>query len=141
MNEKVKAIVDMAIREEEYFHELYARAAELAESESAKQLLLRLSKEEQAHKERLASLGTGDLVLEQDIAVGEELALTPIDEFNSLKEIFEFAIRSEISAMERYSQLSLAVDDEQAKELFLWLVEQEQGHHDLLLNELRKMSI
>ncbi|MBU0756629.1 MAG: ferritin family protein [Nanoarchaeota archaeon] len=147
MNEKLQQILNMAIKEEEFFKNFYLEAAEKTDVESAKALLKNLSEAEASHKERLETLDSeklGELVIADKIDaidVAEELALTPINEFNSLKEIFEFAIKAEASAKDMYERLGESVDDETAKKLFTLLASEEEKHHDMLASELEKIGI
>jgi rubrerythrin len=132
-----------AIGEEEWFREFYAKAAEQAEIGSAQQLLLRLAAEEQMHKEKLHGLDTSKLPDHElhDAVIAEELMLTPISEFNNLKDIFSYAIESERKAQKRYVALANTVQDKDAQKLLDWLVGEEKGHEKLLKTELSKLDI
>jgi rubrerythrin len=132
-----------AVREEEWFHGFYAQAAERTDIGAAQQLLLRLSQEEQMHKEKLQGLDPKKLP-EQNLSdsdIAEELMLTPVNEFNSLKDIFSYAIESEQKAQKRYRALANAAEDGEAIELLSWLVGEEKKHEQLLKAEFEKLNI
>ncbi|MFH1510147.1 MAG: ferritin family protein [Candidatus Woesearchaeota archaeon] len=135
-----KDIIRLAINEEDFFRDFYRAAAAKVGIASAKELLLKLSKEEKAHKERLQSYDFRALSLRKPLDLVKPLILTPIDEFTAVRKIFEFAIRSEVLAKNRYAGLAASVDDETARWLFNLLSVEEKRHERLLKDELKRLS-
>ncbi len=142
MYERLKTILENAIKEEEYFHSFYLYLAEKIENDEIKQDLRKLAEQELMHKEKLECLSfeqigrkvIADKINEIDVA--EEVALTPVEEFKDLKDMFAFAIKQETIAQTTYEQLASAVDDENAKKLFLILADEEKKHRLLLTGKL-----
>ena len=136
-------IIRIASNEEDFFRDFYRAAAERASMASAKTLLLRLSSEEKAHKERLQSFDFRSVAQKdgKSLELVKSLMLTPVDEFTKVREILEFALKSESLARRKYSSLASSVDDENAKWLFNLLSVEEKRHEKLLSEELKKFKV
>lgn len=147
MNERLKLIMESAIKQEEYSREFYKAAAAKTKVPSAKKLLLRLSAEEQIHKERLETMDFSKLGAKvladriNEIDVAQELMLTPVNEFKDLKAVLLFAIKKEQAAKKLYEELAYAAEDEKARHLFNVLSSEENNHEAMLAAELHKLSI
>ncbi|MBN2422576.1 ferritin family protein [Candidatus Woesearchaeota archaeon] len=145
MNEELRQIINKAIKQEEYFYDLYTSGAEKTEVVSAKTLLLKLAREENKHKEKLEELDSENLHLIpgkfESVNLDQELMLTPIDEFKSIKDVFDFAIKSEINANEMYRNIAENVSEDKAKKLFVFLAGEEKKHEELLNRELENLEI
>lgn len=145
MSEKLKQIMERAIKEEQYFHELYLKLADKVGVPSAKHLLLTLSEQEEIHKKRLESLDLENMKpisgAIESIDLGEELVLTPLNELGSIKEVFEFAIKNEIEANKRYKELAASIENPEAKNIFEMLASEEEKHESLLKEELKKLGL
>jgi rubrerythrin len=146
MSDELKQIMEAAIKDEEYFYQLYRRAAGNAKADSAKKLLIWLSEQEMMHKEKLQALDTskfggGDFAdLISDIDVMEEVAITPTDSFKDEKAIFKFAIAGETTAKKVYAKLAGIVVDSGQKKLFDMLSIEEKKHEALLKAEAKKLG-
>lgn len=144
MNKKVKRIIEYAIKEEEGFMKLYTEAVGKTEEDSVKTLLTRLAKEEAMHKEKLESLDIENLEANESISeikISEEVMMSPIDEFNTLKQMLEFAKNREIEAKDRYRKISSYVEDVKAKDLLNFLAKEEEKHENLLDDALKETGI
>ena len=147
MKDKLNQILYMAIREEQYFLDLYKSGAKKTNIESAQRLFKRLAIEEKSHKEKLLALNIDKISKTfnpkslDSINLDKELMLTPIDEFKNIKDIFKTAIESEINAKERYQYLQENVKEKEAKELFGLLSNEENKHEKLLKNELNNLDL
>ncbi len=142
MNEKLKIILDNAIKEEQYFHEFYKALAEKANEPAVKKELLKLSEQELIHKEKLRSLNferIGDKIIADAIDefdIEEEIALNPIEEFRNIKEMLEFAIKQEVLAKVTYLKMAKTINDDEAMNIFEMLAEEEKKHELLLTGKL-----
>ena len=67
--------------------------------------------------------------------------LTPVDEFNDLKELLKFAIRQEIKAYRKYMQLSDSINENKAKELLNTIANEELQHEKQLKDLLEELGI
>ncbi len=146
MRKTLKQIVAFAIRQEEHFYKLYSKGAKQTDVISARQLLVKLADQEKKHKERLKALDTkkaAETAFQKklDSIRTEELMLTPLNEIKALKDIFSYAIRSEVNAKTMYAKLAASVSDKKAKQLFLALSKEEKKHEDLLKKEIKKLSL
>ncbi len=139
MIEHLKDVINMAIKEEEYFQGIYRKFAVNSDNPSVKALFNKLAEQEKLHKERLQSFDfeNSDVITEkiQDIDAKDDLLLTPVSEFKDMKNIFEFAIENEIKAQKLYTSLAAAMNNEKARELFELLAKEEKGHEQLLKQE------
>jgi rubrerythrin len=146
MSDELKQIIESAIKDEEYFFQLYKRAASKTAVASVKKLFLWLSEQEQVHKQKLQALspeqyGGGEFAdLISDIDVMGEVAITPIDSFKNEKAVFEFAIKGEVTAKSVYAKLAGIVVDSGQKKLFKALSAEEKKHEELLKSELKKLK-
>jgi len=132
----------MAVNEEDFFRDFYRSAAAKTGIVSSKTLLLKLSAEEKVHKEKLQAFDFRSLNFkDDDIDLAKPLMLTPIDEFSKVKEILDFAVRSEVNARQRYAKLAKLIDDDKAKWLFNFLVVEEKRHEKLLTDEMKKLGV
>jgi rubrerythrin len=145
MEEKIKEIVQEAIKEEEYFTIFYTRLAEKATDPQLKEELIRLSDFEKMHKERLEKLNFFKVNPENankitNLDVSKDLGLPKIDEFLNMESMFEFAIQQEINAQKKYSQLAEIIEDQETKQTFITLAQEEKGHEQLLKDKLSKLN-
>jgi rubrerythrin len=146
---ELRKIIRMAANEEDFFRDFYRAAAAKTTLLSAKTLLLRISAEEKAHKEKIQAFDFSNLYRTKGMDSKDEpspdlakpLMLTPLNEFNKIREIFDYAVRSESIARDRYSKLARIVDDDGAKWLFNFLAVEEKKHERLLTDEMRKFGV
>ena len=130
----VLTILENAIREEDYFCKFYKALAERVDNEDMKISLLKLSEFEMLHKEKLQMMNFGDLNV--DILGPVEEELIDFDKFDTVPEMFEFAIEQEIKTKNLYSDLS-AVASGPAKELLMRMSDDEALHHQILNEKLQ----
>jgi rubrerythrin len=145
--QKLKQILESAIKKEEYSYQIYMRAIEMTEVDSVKTLLQKLADQELLHKEKLETLDfnkIGARVIPGKIGkidIAEELMMAPLEEFGSLSELFKFAMKKEVEAREMYKQLAESVDDENVKKLFGMLSEEEENHRQILLDTMKEIGL
>jgi len=143
--EKLKIILETAIREEEYFYRFYQVLSDLQSDEDVKNSLLQLSKQEKLHSEKLHTLSFEKLganivpELFDLVDLDSDVVLTPMSEFEDLHTMFKFAIKQEALAKGTYSALAAAINDESAKQLLLNLAQEEEMHEQLLVAEYKKV--
>jgi len=147
MSEKLKLLLESAIKEEEYAYQLYTAAMGKTSTDSVRKALKELAEQEKMHKEKLETLDAGklgkfvtpDRIEKIDIA--DELLLTPIDEFNDLKQVFQFAIKKEIETREMYQDMANSVGDDNVKKLLNTLASEEARHEAMLRDLLKQIEI
>lgn len=140
--EKLKEIIENAIKEEEFFYHFYNDLAALTQNEKIKQALLELAQFEQNHKEKLQSLNFEGFIPDKitEIEVADLNILKPVNEFKTLKETLQFAIKQELFAKTLYSSLAQATSDEKAKELLEMLSQEEAKHEQILMEQLNYLE-
>ncbi len=113
----------------------YSQAAKNTDDHGARELLSELAKAELKHlnflkelkQDKLESLKwhpekVADLKMSEYLTGGDSL------EGAGLQDIIIFAIKQEQMAIDFYSQMMSTFRNKQAKELCLWLVQEEMGH-------------
>lgn len=131
--QKLKRALELAIKDEEYTHQLYALAAEMAPDKRLKKILRELADQELSHKDklqifRLRKLGIAifpDKREEKNIA---EAVKKDRMEFQSLRRLAEFAVDYEQKTEETYLKLAESAKDEEARILFKDLAVEEAAH-------------
>lgn len=142
LSETIKTILENAIREEEYFSAFYMKMSEKASDESIKEQLRNLALQEQMHKEAIEALSFEKIGMRviadkiNEIDIEYELTLTPIEEFDNLHDMFKFAIKHETIAELGYERLANAINDADAKKLFLHFADEEKKHKLLLTGKM-----
>lgn len=143
--EKLKIILENAIKEEAYFHLFYRELAMMQGDESVRAKLLELSIQERMHKEKLETLNVdkiGGLIVPEmvdDLEVADKVSNTPMAEFENMEMMFKFAIRQEAMAKNVYASLAKVIGDVDTKQLFERLAAEEAGHEQLLIEEFKKI--
>ncbi|MBN1503094.1 ferritin family protein [Candidatus Woesearchaeota archaeon] len=144
---ELKLILEHAIKFEEYSAQLYMSAVEKTKVESVKRILKQLAGQELVHKQKLETLDYTTLGAKviadkiEAIDVKDELMLTPLNEFGSLKEVFTFASKLEVDSRDMYQQLSNSVKEKKAKKLFSWLANEEEKHNTILRETIESLGL
>lgn len=141
----VHTLVKQALTFEEQTIEFYHQAAAHVAMESNKQLLLSFAEEEQNHKQQLELFLSGDFHEIYEVHLSQEklnLAINSyslhrkIDDTWSAKAILEVAVMREKASYNFYFLLSQKTKIHSAKQVFLYLAQQEQNHLHKLESEL-----
>ena len=145
----IHMLVKQAITFEEQTIEFYQRAAVRMTLEPSKLLLLSFAEEEAQHKLKLEQFLSGDLqeifasqpVPEKiEISIDSHSLHRKITGLESEAEIIELAIMKEKASYSFYRLLSQKTKIHSAKQVFLFLAQQEQSHLVKLETELHKDS-
>lgn len=137
-------ILKEAIAIEIYGKEYYSIFAEVVEDENAKSMFVRLAKEEEKHREivekeyrKLAGKPIEISVLDEEsrarCVFPESLEAMSITE---TKDVLRLGVRTEERSIEVYSMGAQENRDSSSKELFLKLVQFEEGHKQTLEDAL-----
>ena len=152
---KVTDILKQAIIMENRGKSLYAKVAELTNSDEVRKIFDIMAKEEQLHIEFLSKQFTSykksgkfdKLALEE--ASGEDAIANMILSEKIKKDIsgagFEAAaisaaIDMETKSIEVYSQRAREATDPNEKELYEWLADWEKGHHKMLIDLNKELT-
>jgi rubrerythrin len=145
----IHTLVKQAIAFEEESIMFYQRAAKQVNTEPCRKLLLSFADEEQSHKLKLEQFLTGDLqeILATqpakelpELTIDFELLHRKITGSESGKEIIELALMKEKASYTFYHLLAERTKIHSAKQVFLYLAQQEQSHLDKLATELSQIS-
>jgi len=142
-NSDAEIAIQNAMKEEQYFQNFYKEMADKAEDESMKEELLKLSEQEAMHYAKLEAFSysnLGTIILPEDEIHTEHVGLPPIEGFLDLESMFEFAIKQEVHAKLLYAKLSDASSDEEIKEIFRKLSEEESSHEQILVERLKQLK-
>ena len=135
--------IDAAIMQEESSYKLYSRGAKLRTFISAKRLLKRLAEEELKHKKLLSGINLKTFAISKStftsMHLEEELMLTPTNELNEVKDIFELAIRKEMQAHKQYAAMARVIPFGRMKTFFENLSHEEAKHKKLVTIEYKKL--
>ncbi|MFB3896352.1 MAG: ferritin family protein [bacterium] len=142
----VHTLIKQAITFEQESVSFYQRAAEQVKKESSRTLLLSFAEEEQRHKQQLEQFLSNDLhqiiegdmpVKPPDLAIDFELLHRKITSSESEKEIIELARMKEKASATFYQLLAQRTKIHSAKQVFIYLAQQEQSHLNKLETEIQ----
>jgi rubrerythrin len=143
----IHTLVKQAITFEEQTIEFYQRAADRITLEPGRLLLLSFAEEEAQHKLKLEQFLSGDLKEllatkpkpeKIEISIDTHSLHRKITGLESESEIFELAIMKEQASYSFYRLLSQKTKIHSAKQVFLFLAQQEQSHLHKLEAELQQ---
>ena len=136
MNEfkTVDDILDYAIAREQEAADFYASISEKMERPWMKAVFEDFAREEKGHKAKLEAIKKGELLVSiagkvQDLKIGDYLVEVSPDEGDlDYQKALVIAMKREKSSFKLYSDLASKTDDENVKETFLTLAQEEAKH-------------
>jgi rubrerythrin len=141
----VHTLVKQALAFEEESILFYQRAAEQMTKPLCKNLLLSFAEEEQQHKQKLEQFLSGGFneilevhqpIEQPELTIDYALLQRKITGSESEKEIIELALMKEKASYTFYHLLAQRTKIHSAKQVFLYLAQQERSHLDKLEKEL-----
>ncbi len=143
-------ILKEAISIEIFGKEYYSIFSELVEDENAKAMFRKLSSDEEEHREivekeykKLSGKSLDMKVLDEENRVKARQvfpeSLVPMD-ISEAKDVLKLGIRTEERSIELYSKSARLAEKESSRELFLKLVNFEEGHREKLLAALEHLE-
>ena len=124
-----KGIMEFAISHEVKAYRLYMDLSKMVNFPEIRELCEELAKEELEHKVKLEkeSAKKGELV--SPVYLSDYNILdSDVNIFKHRIEIFIFAIKKEQASVQLYKDLAAIVKNEESRQLFLWLAQQETEH-------------
>ncbi len=137
MDNEMEQILQTAIQREIDAYNLYHSTAQNVERPEAKSILEELASQEVGHRERLENLLEGGRFraiskAQQkkvvDLKITDYLVETPLDADSDLQEVLIVAGKREKASRDLYTALGKVADDEETKNLFTFLANQEAQH-------------
>jgi len=148
-NEEFADMVSLAYAMEDGLQRFYQKLAEGKQANEQRDLFLKLVGFEQKHKERLVEIHelseeaiSSDLHFRDVMEAGASVSKTveQVQSYlNSLEETLDFAMTLETQAMDLYTRMVRKSNDEDKRNLFLKLADEENSHLAYLANELVKI--
>ncbi len=126
-------ILEFAISREQKAIDSYGIMSEIAKSPGMKEFLLELREEEKKHKSLLEGITdqkiTGFTIKEvPDLKISDYLTEETPSEEMTFQDLLIFAAKKEQEAVELYSNLEANAEDDELKNLFQFLIQQEKTH-------------
>ena len=133
-----KGIIEFAISHEVKAYQLYMDMSKMMIYPEINKLCDDLAKEELEHKAKLEKESAKNCELVSPVNLSKYNILD--SDFNIFKhrvEIFIFAIKKEQASFQLYMDLAEIVKDEDSREMFLWLAQQESNHKQRFESEYK----
>ena len=128
----VDEILDFAIAGEAEAHQFYTDLADKMENAAVREVFLGFAKEELGHKARLEGVKKGStpppFEKVQDLAIADYLVAAKPSADMDYQSALILAMKKEKAAFKLYSTLAAKVQDEQLRNLFLMLAQEEAKH-------------
>ena len=129
----VDEVLDFAIGQEEEAAKFYTDLAGYAEREWMKSIFEQFAKEELGHKQKLLDVKSGKLLVSAqkkvlDLKMSDYLADVEPTPDMDYQQALVVAMQKEKKAFRMYSDLAESVDDENLKNTFLSLAQEEAKH-------------
>lgn len=129
----VEEVLDFAIGQEEEAAKFYTELAESAKREWMKGIFRQFAKEEEGHKQKLLEVKSGKLLVPAqqkvlDLKMSDYLAGVEPSPDMDYQQALVVAMQKEKMAFKMYSDLAEQVDDENLKNTFLSLAQEEAKH-------------
>lgn len=126
-------ILDFAIQKEEEAAELYQDLATTLTRTDMKAVFEGFAKEEMQHKAKLIEVKEGNRIISAekkifDLKIAESLVDAKPSPNMDYQHALIFAMKAEKAAYKLYSDLAAATDDQNLKDLFLGLAQEEAKH-------------
>lgn len=129
----IDEILDFAIEKEREAAEFYIYWADKVSDRTIKQVLLRFAEEERKHERKIGEVKKGKLVLKPegkalDLKISDYLKEVKPDKEMGYQEALRVAMQREKDSFRLYMDLAESVTDENVKNLFLGLAQEEATH-------------
>ena len=124
-----KGIIEFAIGREVKAYQLYTDLSKMVIYSEIRELCEKLAKEELEHKVKLEKESAKRCELVSPVNLSKYNILdSDVNIFKHRREIFIFAIKKEQASVQLYKNLAAIVKNEDSRQMFLWLVQQESEH-------------
>jgi len=129
----IEEILDFAIEKEEDASQFYTDLAGKMDKPQLKKVFEGFAKEEQGHKSKLIGVKEGKFAMPSqqkvtDLKIGDHLVVVELKSNISFQDALILAMKAEKAAYKLYNDLAEATDDDNAKNLFLSLAQEEAKH-------------
>lgn len=131
--DSLNKVLDFAIEKEQDASDFYKDLAGKAEKSYLKTIFEQFSLEEMSHKAKLEKVKEGQLELSEpkkilDLKIAEGLTDVDLDSALDYQQALIVAMKAEKAAYKLYTDLAKMTDDENIKQVFLGLAQEEAKH-------------
>ncbi len=132
-NEKFKEMIEFAIKEEQGAVDFYTELAGKVTEPHVKEILMDFANQERGHKAKLQAILQGkklNLIRKEvpDLKIADYLVEVDISSDLSFQSALVIAMKKEKSAFRMYSDMAAACDDDELRDVFLYLANEEATH-------------
>jgi rubrerythrin len=130
---KFNEIIQFAIQREIESMDFYDKASKMVKHSGTKDLFLDFMKQEEGHKTKLEEVKAGKIVLGKiekipDLKVSDYMVETELKPDISYGDILRIAMKREERSVKLYTDLNEKNQDENLKNLFTFLIQEESKH-------------
>lgn len=140
----IREILDFAIAGEVKAHELYMKMATMVNNPWMSKTLEALAQEELQHRAKLNAVKAHKIALEREdvgeLGIAETLEDIKPEADMDYRELLMFAIKKENSSQGLYSRLALIFSEQELKDTFLKLAQEEAAHKRRFELEYEQMA-
>ena len=146
---EIDNLLNEALNSELEAKKFYEDASIKAQSQAGKKLFKELAEFEQNHYERVKNIiesRTNNMKIQtpdtttQDISIKPEIEGEIESNKDEIITVLNMAIEAEIKAQERYKTIANLFDDEESKNIFFNLSQDERNHQRILEDEVYQLS-
>ena len=129
----IEEILDFAIEKEQDAHDFYMELSGKMDKPYMKKIFEGFAKEEMGHKGKLLGIKEGKYAMPSqqkvsDLKIGDHLVEVELKTNIDFQDALILAMKAEKAAFKLYSELADATDDENVRNLFLTLAQEEAKH-------------
>ncbi len=129
----VDEVLDFAIKNEEEAYQFYTDLAGKVDRPWMTDIFKNFAKEELGHKKKLEAVKSGQRLIKAkekvlDLKIGDYLVDVVPTEDMDYQQALVVAMKKEKKAFQMYNDLAASTDDENLKELFMGLAQEEAKH-------------
>jgi len=134
MFDSMDKVLDFAIQKEQEAADLYNMLAGRMEKKPMKQIFEQFAMEEMGHKAKIQNIKKGKLEFSPptqkilDLKIGDHLADMPMDENLDYQQALIIAMKAEKAAFKLYTNLAAMAENNDIKQTFLGLAQEEAKH-------------
>ena len=129
----VDEILDFAIQREQEAHDFYMDLAKKMDRPGMKEVFTQFAGEELGHRKKLEAVKQGKRLMSakekvQDLKIAEYLVSVDPDEDLDYQKALILAMKREKASYKLYTDLAATVEDQELKQIFLGLAQEEAKH-------------
>jgi rubrerythrin len=130
---KFREIIQFAVQRESESMDFYRKASKMVKHSGTQDLFLDFMKQEEGHKKKLEEVGAGKIVLGMiekipNLKISDYMVETELKPDIAYGDILRVAMKREERSVKLYTDLNKKNQDENFKNLFTFLIQEESKH-------------